>query len=210
MRTDDLIGALAQDAASRGPGPRAALALAAGAGLALTVTTLALTLGFRPDLAASFGRPVFLFKLAIVAALAAAAFALLDALARPGARADRRWLWAPATVFAVALVYEAATAPASSLAARAIGINGLVCLVVVPALAAAPLAVTTFVLRAAAPPSATAAGAVAGLLAGALGAFAYALYCPDDSPLFLAIWYVGALFFTSAAGAFVGRRALAW
>jgi hypothetical protein len=53
-------------------------------------------------------------------------------------------------------------------------------------------------------------GAVAGLLAGGLAATLYATHCPDDSPLFVAIWYSLAIALVVLAGAVVGRRVLRW
>lgn len=46
-------------------------------------------------------------------------------------------------------------------------------------------------LRGLAPTRLRAAGAAAGLFAGAAGAFGYAWHCPELQPPFLAVWYVG-------------------
>jgi hypothetical protein len=56
----------------------------------------------------------------------------------------------------------------------------------------------------------TIAGATAGLLAGALGAAAYALACKNDGGLFVAIWYSASILIVAGLGAVFGRRALAW
>jgi hypothetical protein len=53
-------------------------------------------------------------------------------------------------------------------------------------------------------------GAVAGLFAGALGAVLYATHCPDDSPLFVAVWYGLAIAAVALIGALAGRRLLRW
>jgi hypothetical protein len=53
-------------------------------------------------------------------------------------------------------------------------------------------------------------GAVGGLLAGALGATVFAMHCTNDSPLFVAIWYVLAIGLMSLFGLVVGRQALRW
>jgi hypothetical protein len=53
-------------------------------------------------------------------------------------------------------------------------------------------------------------GAVAGLLAGALGATVYATHCTDDSPLFVAIWYTQAIGFMALGGMLVGQYVLRW
>jgi hypothetical protein len=65
-------------------------------------------------------------------------------------------------------------------------------------------------LRAGAPQSPAMAGAVAGLLAGSLAALLYAIHCFDDSPLFVARWYLPAIAVVVLAGAAAGARALRW
>jgi hypothetical protein len=52
--------------------------------------------------------------------------------------------------------------------------------------------------------------AVGGQLAVALGATLSATHCPDDSPLFVAIWYTLGLALVAVAGALDGRRVLRW
>lgn len=50
----------------------------------------------------------------------------------------------------------------------------------------------------------------AGLAAGAIAAAIYAWHCPDDSPLFLATWYMIAIAGVTVGGALLGRRLLRW
>jgi len=54
------------------------------------------------------------------------------------------------------------------------------------------------------------AGAVVGLLAGATGALFYAIHCPDDSPLFVAVWYTPPVTANAALGAIIGNHVLRW
>jgi hypothetical protein len=77
-------------------------------------------------------------------------------------------------------------------------------------LSVAPLVALLAAMRAGAPRSPAMAGAVAGLLAGGLGAVLYAIHCPDDSPLFVGLWYVPAIALVVLAGAAAGSRALRW
>jgi hypothetical protein len=51
---------------------------------------------------------------------------------------------------------------------------------------------------------------MAGLLAGGLAAALYAAHCPDDSPLFVAVWYTLALGIVVGVGAVAGRAVLRW
>jgi hypothetical protein len=77
-------------------------------------------------------------------------------------------------------------------------------------MAVAPLAAVLTALRVGAPYSPGTAGAVAGLLAGSLGATLYALHCTDDSPLFVALWYSPPIALATLAGAAAGSRLLRW
>ena len=54
------------------------------------------------------------------------------------------------------------------------------------------------------------AGAAAGLLAGALGAAAYAIACKNDGARFVFLWYGLAVGTMTCAGAIIGQRFLRW
>ena len=86
----------------------------------------------------------------------------------------------------------------------------MVCLRSIPFLGFAPLIATLLALRNGAPERPALAGAAAGLFAGAIGAAIYATHCPDDSPLFVAVWYPIAIAFMTALGAMLGARLLRW
>jgi hypothetical protein len=87
-----------------------------------------------------------------------------------------------------------------------IGTNALFCLKSIPFLGLAPLAATLFCLPQGAPEH----PALAGFLAGAIGAALYATHCPDDSPLFVATWYSLTIGFVAALVAVAGSRLLRW
>jgi hypothetical protein len=48
------------------------------------------------------------------------------------------------------------------------------------------------------------------VLAGGLGAMLYAIHCVDDSPLFVALWYVPAVALVTLTGTLMGSRILRW
>jgi hypothetical protein len=91
-----------------------------------------------------------------------------------------------------------------------VGTNWAICLTAIPLLSLAPLAALLVALRSAAPQSRARAGAAAGLLAAASGATLYAFHCFDDSPLFVATWYVLAAVPVVLLGIVLGRRLLRW
>jgi hypothetical protein len=74
-----------------------------------------------------------------------------------------------------------------------------------PALIAALLA-----LSGTAPTRLALAGGAAGLLAGALGALAYALHCTESALPFVALWYSLGMVIPAAAGALLAAALLRW
>lgn len=212
MRTDDLIAALAADAPRREPGLDWSLALAAVLGALSAAALLLATIGVRPDVGAALGTLRFPAKFLPTLALVAASLFVLRDLARPTPTPRRRLaalVW-PLVILGIGVALEFLVLPADRWLPVAVGRNSLLCLTVIPALSALPLVFAFAVLRRAAPERPTLAGAVAGLLSAGIGASFYATHCPDDSPLFLAVWYVAAIAIVTTVGALAGRRLLAW
>lgn len=80
----------------------------------------------------------------------------------------------------------------------------------IAALATPALLALLWALRGAAPTRPAWAGAVAGLLAGALAVLVYALHCPEMAAPFVAVWYVVGMAIPTALGALLGPRLLRW
>jgi hypothetical protein len=211
MKTRELIDAIVQDDI-RPPPPARALSIALIPAVAIALGLFLVVLGFRPNLLACVGEPRFLFKFLIMDLLAAMSGLVVLRLVRPGARArDALLLLAiPGAFFAAGLFAELVAVPSGQWHARMMGANSMFCLKSIPLLGFAPLVAALFALRNGAPDNAALAGAAAGLFAGAIGGAIYALHCPDDSPLFVAVWYVLAIAFVTAAGAALGARLLRW
>jgi hypothetical protein len=212
MKTDDLIAALAADApvVSKPIGRTMLIAVAAGAVAAGVIFYLAL--GVRPDFSAAMEAPRFLVKCLVTLTLLASALGLILHLARPGAVPDA-WLLALAAapvLLVIATLVELSIVPHDEWMVRLMGRNAMVCMVLIPALSALPLIATLFALRQGAPTQPALAGAVAGLVAGGIGATLYATHCPDDSPLFVVTWYVIAITIVTLIGALAGARLLRW
>lgn len=213
MKTDDLIEALVQDAASRpqrSPAQRVLGATLLGALVAATLFVFAL--GVRPDLSSAFETWRFVFKLALsLVCITCAWWACLE-LTHPEARLMDvvGWIAVTPTLLAVAVLYELAVIPPAHWYERAAGLYASTCLSAIPLLSIVPLVALLIALRAGAPRSPSATGAVAGLLAGGLSAALYATHCPDDSPLFVALWYSLAVGLVTTIGAVAGHRVLRW
>lgn len=212
MNTDAWMDMLARGA---GPAPRAVVArrltpAAVGGLLASAVLALAL-LGPLP--AALFATPAPWIKLAYTAALALAAGWLAArasvpaaSLARPR-RAVLGVLLCMAALGAAAITFG--TAPGQRLEAL-MGHSWLQCPWNVLALSLPALALAFWALRGLAPTRPRLAGFAAGLWAGAMGAFGYALACPEASPAFVAVWYTLGIVLTGAVGWALGARLLRW
>jgi hypothetical protein len=65
-------------------------------------------------------------------------------------------------------------------------------------------------LRQLAPTRLVSAGAIAGILAGALGTFVYAFHCFESAAPFIAIWYTLGMAAAGMLGGLLGRWALRW
>ncbi|MFC3695496.1 NrsF family protein [Chenggangzhangella methanolivorans] len=212
MRTEDLIRTIALDADA--PRKRLLPAVAAAVALAAVFAGFATwtLLGARPPVDPAFAAIRYPLKFVITGSFVASAGLLVMRLARPGARlgAARIALIGAVVVFAITVVVELAVTPSALWWSRTVGRNALLCLACVPIISAVPLAVILIALRRGAPNSPGALGAAAGLLAGAVGATFYAMHCPDDSPLFLAVWYSLAVALMTVIGSAAGARMLRW
>ena len=211
MKTDDLINALAQDAAVRWRfGHVLSLALVGGAVIA--ATAFFLSMGFRPDILFAVATVRFVCKIGLVLCLAITAIGMIKRIATPGVLAGP-WAWAMAAVpvlLGVAVLAELWAMPQATWGAKLMGHNARHCVLLIPLLAIGPLACLLFALRHAAPQRPSLAGAIAGLAASGIAATFYAMNCADDSPLFVATWYPIATGIVVLVGYFAGARFAKW
>jgi hypothetical protein len=212
MKTDDLINAIAADAeTTRAPIERVVW-IGAGVGVVVTALLYLSILPVRPNLMSAMGEWHFLLKWAFSLTLLATAMALMMRLARPQAVPGLDWLLllgAP-LVLTLGVITEMFAIPSSTWFQTMVGTNAWGCIVFVPILSALPLVVMLLVLRQGATTRPALAGAVAGLVAAGIAATFYATHCQNDSPMFLAAWYVLATLFVAAVGAALGTRLLRW
>jgi hypothetical protein len=211
MKTSELVELLTRDGVRGEPPGRTLLRALLPAGM-LSAVVLVMLIGVRADMGAALHTPRFTLKLLLNAALWFSATGLLLRLARP---VDRPGFWTKAVwlvpvVLLLAVLVELAWLPREQWWPVAHGRNSTWCLRIIPALSVAPLIGTLWALRRAAPARPALAGAAAGLMCAGLAGTLYALHCPDDSPLFVAIWYVLAAAVVTLAGALLGARLLRW
>lgn len=211
MKTDDLIDLLAKDAAPQWPF-RTLYFAALFCGVVLAGVLFFTTVGLRPNLAQAAETLRFPLKFALTLPLAMGAAGVALAMAQPAA-GNGIWGWlliAAAALAAGAIGSELYVLPSDMWMTNLVGRNAAFCLRTIPMLALGPLVCLLLVLRRGAPTHPGRTGAFAGLAAGAIGATWYAAHCPDDSPLFVAVWYSLGILAMMLAGYAGGRRLLRW
>jgi hypothetical protein len=211
MKTDQLLDLLARNA---GPAPAAAVprrllpvlpvGLLAAAALALW------QFGGIP--AAMWSDAAPWLKLGYALGLAAAGWMLVERLARPAAPPGAGVRLATAVLLLMAAVAGAsvmATPPAERMHDW-MGHSWAGCPWNVASMSLPALALALWALRGLAPTRPRAAGAAAGLFAGALGAAGYSLACTELAPSFVATWYTLGIAGVVVLGALLGPRLLRW
>ena len=211
MRTQDLVRLLATDPPRlrRPMGDRLLAACLVGG--AVSCVLFLLVFGVRPDLAAALRAPAVLFKFVLAATVVLSGFFACRRAARPDASPGLLGILLPvALVLALGVVAELGTTPRAGWMQAAAGDHPFRCLALLILLSLLPAALVLLASRPGAPRSPALAGAAVGSLGGGIGAAIFALYCPNDSALFVALWYGAALLLAAGLGAGAGWRLLAW
>ncbi|MGF7151090.1 hypothetical protein FHS96_004751 [Sphingomonas zeicaulis] len=213
MKTEDLIADLARDT-RRVPrstvGRRIAIGLVLGAlASALLVTVW---MGIRPDLGKAMRGFPFWMKWGYTLSLTLAALVVTVQLARPDSdRLRGLWLTAiPIALLAMICLFELACTPPADWLAMWLGHSWTSCPWRVLSLAVPIFAGLLWSFRQLAPTRLRAAGAAAGLTAGAFAATVYCLHCPEVSAIFVLTWYSLGILLAAALGAVLGPRLLRW
>jgi hypothetical protein len=198
------------------PVPRHALerrfALAILPALAVSLLLMLIVVGLRTDMAQALMLPVFWIKSAYNALLAIAAFAAVYRLSRPDGSEGRFFGIAAAIILALAVmaVIQLALSPAASYPVLVLGSSALHCPLLIFAFAMPILIANTWVLRGGAPSNLGIAGFIAGIAAGASGAWVYSWFCTENGLPFVTLWYSLGILLTGAIGALLGPRLLRW
>jgi hypothetical protein len=213
MKTDDWIAMLATHATAadtRAIGQRHATAVACGAAGAVLIAIV--VLGLRPDLASASRLPMFWIKLAFPLAVAAVALVVSMRLSRPGTTVGFVALavGAPVLVLWSYAALVLAAAPPGARPALLMGQTWRICPLSIALVSVPACAMLFWALKGLAPTRPALSGGATGLLAGAIGAAAYALHCTEMEAPFLAIWYVLGMLVPAVAGAMLGQRLLRW
>jgi len=213
MNTDQLIDTLAQDVASvprHAIGRRLAIGLAGGAMVSLLL--VGLSLGFNRNLDLAMLHYPFWMKWGYTISLGVVAVAATAQLARPDAGMPG-WLWLmalPLVGLTVIGIFEMRDIPASEWLAMWLGQSWEKCSALVFLLSLPIFAGLLWSFKSLAPTRLRAAGATAGLSAGAWSATLYCLHCPEVSAVFVLTWYTLGIALAALVGAVLGPRLLRW
>lgn len=134
---------------------------------------------------------------------------------RPGSEARTNWpllLFPFVTAIALGLAMLVIARPEAwmRMLLGASQISSPRCFLCILSFAAIPLAALMWALRQGAPTRLKISGALAGVVAGGVGAVAYAFNCDSDTIPFITIWYSAAILLCALVGAQLGPRLLRW
>ena len=199
MQTEQLIDKLVADLPPVRPRSRMQeIAVVAGL-LLLEILLFALLRDARPDMPQAMATPASWWKSAgfgLFAALAAAAMLVSLDPATPQRHIAGLWrtlaIAAP-SVLALGWLIDAGASGRTALLARLDWRDGADCFVNIIVLTLPLILVFAVLMRRGAPTKPTRTAAAAGLAAAASGAFVFAFQCPHDDPLYVAVWYGGAV-----------------
>ncbi len=213
MNTDQLIDSLATDVK---PVPRHAvgkrLAIGVVIGALVSAALVLASLGMRPDIGIAMHGFAFWMKWSYTLSVSAIAIYATARLARPEpGRLRALWLIAiPVSLLAGVGVMELVHTPSSEWLAMWLGRSWSKCPWLVVGLAMPIFIGLLWSFRRLAPTRLRAAGAAAGLAAGAFAATVYCLHCPEVSAIFVLTWYTLGIVLAASFGALVGPRLLRW
>jgi hypothetical protein len=170
------------------------------------------TVGLRSQASDKLDPSYLILKLLFTISLVALGGTLLTKLMRPGQseRKQSTLVVLPYLMIAVAGIIALIFGKPMAWGRMLFGMHWVTCLLCIPLFAVVPFAALVWALRRGAPTNLTQTGAIAGLVAGALGATAYAFHCPDDSVPYIALWYGTLVAFCAVIGAILGPRLLRW
>jgi hypothetical protein len=154
----------------------------------------------------------FWMKWAYTVSLGVGAGCIVAQLARPTV-GSLRIFWVlviPVLILGGVGIGELARTPPANWLAMWLGRSWLVCPWLVLTLAAPIFVGLLWSFRQFAPTQLRAAGAAAGLAAGAWAATIYGLHCPEASALFVLTWYSLGIIAAGGAGALLGPRLMRW
>ncbi len=190
-----------------------------GAGMAgalaatgLSAAAVVALLGLRPDWLAGSVNPMHLVATGLFGGLGLAAAVTVIVMSRPQVGSDHGgWRWAAGMAALLPLAgLIVAMGRGQAGFAEATVRHGADCFASGGIAALLVFAVLTLWLRRGAPTAPGRAGLVAGVAAGALGAFAFSLHCPDNDIVHIGIWHGATIFAAAGLGRLLVPHLIRW
>jgi hypothetical protein len=216
MNTDRLIDILSDDPApveSDQLGKVVLLAIVIGevAAIALMLATV----GPRADLQSTAHLEWLTAKLFFALSVVGVGVPLLIRSIRPGLEEQTSWRlglvpFVTALAVALAVVFFSQPQAREALLRGTTRISSVRCLLCILFFAVIPMAAVIRAVRKGAPTRLRLSGSITGMVAGGIGAAAYAFNCTSDTIPFIAIWYGAAIAICALLGALLGPRLLRW
>jgi hypothetical protein len=213
MKTDELINMLGTNVEPVKDGElRNALTIALAIGAVAALCLMLAIFGVPADALGGEYLGLKVLAVAFTLALAVVGAGFLMRAARPGQPGRKPLILIGLLFFAIlsAGIVALALAPPAAWGGMLFGPRWAACLICIPLFAVAPFVLLVWALRKGAPTHLTRTGSVAGLVAGALGAAAFAFHHPGGSIPFIVLWYGGSIVLCALAGAILGPRILRW
>lgn len=213
MKTDELIETLGVTVERvEGRSFRNAFIVALIFGAALALCAMQALLGMSPSALRESHLGLVLWIAAFVTGVVVAGSRYLLKAAYPGmsVRGPTALIVVLIAAFLCAGVAGLLAAHPAARSAMIFGPMWTVCLTCIPLFSMAPFIALVWVLRKGAPTKLRSTGAVAGLVAGAVGVGACALHQPGGSLPFIGLWYAGPILLCALLGALLGPRFLRW
>ena len=216
MNTDRLIDMLSVDPEPVDGGQLGKVLLPAiVTGGAAAVALMFATVGPRPDLQSTAHLEWLAVKLLFALSVIGTGVPLLNRSIHPGLEDETNWVliflpFLAAGAVALAMLLLSQPQAREAMLRGATRVSSARCLLCIMFFAAIPLAAVICAVRKGAPTRLKLCGGLAGIVAGGIGAVAYAFACTSDTIPFIAIWYGTAIVLCAVIGALLGPRVLRW
>jgi hypothetical protein len=189
------------------------LAIISGGAAALGL--MLITVGPRPELGSITHLSWLAVKLLFALSLIGTSTPALIRSLRPDADDEPRFklVFSPFVVMGIGAVATLLLSRSNAWSSLLLGPHSMAsarCVLLTLLFATIPVIILMWALRRGAPTRLSRCGAIAGIVAGAIGAAAYAFSCRSESLAFIAIWYGAGITLCVLIGAQLGSRLLRW